>query len=352
MRTAVIVICCCLGLAACTVAPTFKPDTSVTRPAVGRPAPPSSVQAASASDPFTPYQNLGQSADDGLAPGESFSAISKACLTDEGFPDAVGGFGFIIIGGPFGDRVPWGPWGYLGTAEAAQEGFSFQGAYGSGVIHPVPQGPPSAAERKAMNKCGTITAKFDQSQFTGTLAGITALTNDIITDVQHDPSVRAATKAWSACMAQNGYNITDPQTAIRTAFGGSAGAAKGAIVIGGTQNKAQQEAQIALAVTDADCTASTDLAGIYFAVQASYEQQLVTANQQALNAATQQFRTAYQKELTQLPKLLNIPKAGLPASARQGSSRRTSQRGLPPRRPAVWRTRLNPCASKSWTVPT
>jgi hypothetical protein len=36
----------------------------------------------------------------------------------------------------------------------------------------------------------------------------------------------------------------------------------------------------------------------------------------------------------------------------QGSSRRTSQRGLPPRRPEVWRTRLNSCASNSWTVPT
>lgn len=305
MRTAVIVICCCLGLAACTVAPTFKPDTSVTRPAVGRPAPPSSVQAASASDPFTPYQNLGQSADDGLAPGETFSAISKACLTDEGFPDAVGGFGFFIIGGPFGGRVPWGPWGYLGTAEAAQEGFSFQGAYGPGVTHTVPQGPPSAAEQKAMQKCDPITSKFFETEFRGPLAGIRTLSNDIQSDVQHDPSVRAATKDWSACMAQNGYHMTDPQTAAQTAFGGAAGAARGVVAIGGTQNKAQQEAQIALAVTDADCTASTDLAGIYFAVQASYEQQLVTANQQALNAATQQFRAAYQKELTQLPKLLS-----------------------------------------------
>ena len=39
---------------------------------------------------------------------------------------------------------------------------------------------------------------------------------------------------------------------------------------------AANQAQIAAAVTDANCTQSTDLAGIYFAVQASYEQQLVT----------------------------------------------------------------------------
>ncbi len=36
----------------------------------------------------------------------------------------------------------------------------------------------------------------------------------------------------------------------------------------------------------------------------------------------------------------------------QASSRRTSQRGLPPLRPFVCRTRSNPCASKSRTVPT
>ena len=41
---------------------------------------------------------------------------------------------------------------------------------------------------------------------------------------------------------------------------------------------AANQAQIAAAVTDADCTDSTDLAGIYFAVQASYEQQIVNAN--------------------------------------------------------------------------
>ncbi len=46
-----------------------------------------------------------------------------------------------------------------------------------------------------------------------------------------------------------------------------------------------ERSQIAVAVTDAGCTQSADLSGIYFAVQASYERQLVTANQQALSDA-------------------------------------------------------------------
>ncbi|HEX6520908.1 MAG TPA: hypothetical protein VF070_12995 [Streptosporangiaceae bacterium] len=319
MRTAV-VICCCLGLAACTVAPSFKPDTSVTRPAVGRPAPPSSVQAATSSEAFTPYEELGQSNDDGLAPGESFSALSKACLTDAGYPNAPN-FGFFIVG-PLSGRAPYGPWGYVGVGEAEQDGFSpliFRG-----VIPNAGSGPPSAGEQKAMGKCEPITAKFFDSEGRGVLAGIRTLTDDIQTDVQHDPSVLAATKAWSACMAQNGYRITDPQTAFQQAlraggviiYSGSAGTgsarsyAIGALGGGGKQSKAQKEAEIALAVTDADCTESTDLAGIYFAVQASYEQQLVNANQQALNAAVEEFRTDYQKELSGLPKLLGTTKAG------------------------------------------
>jgi hypothetical protein len=64
-----------------------------------------------------------------------------------------------------------------------------------------------------------------------------------------------------------------------------------------------------MAVTDANCTQSTDLAGIYFAVEASYEQQIVSANQQALALAVQQFRADYRKEVSELPKLLSTTKA-------------------------------------------
>ncbi|MGH3182369.1 MAG: hypothetical protein ACRDOE_10770, partial [Streptosporangiaceae bacterium] len=49
--------------------------------------------------------------------------------------------------------------------------------------------------------------------------------------------------------------------------------------------------------------------GIYFAVQASYEQQLVNANSQALTSAVQQYRTAYAKELNKLQALLGTAKA-------------------------------------------
>jgi hypothetical protein len=75
---------------------------------------------------------------------------------------------------------------------------------------------------------------------------------------------------------------------------------------------AQNRAQIAAAVTDADCTLSTDLGGIYFAIQASYEHQLVTANQQDLNAAVREFKASYAKELGELPALLRTASPDIP----------------------------------------
>lgn len=98
---------------------------------------------------------------------------------------------------------------------------------------------------------------------------------------------------------------------------------------------AQNQAQIAEAVTDADCTQSTDLGGIYFAIQASYEEQFVTANQQALNAAVREFKTNYAKELSKLPALLRTTSAtpDLPGvggkPGKPGASGRPGKPGLP-----------------------
>jgi hypothetical protein len=339
-RTCAVVLACCAGLAACTAAPAFKPDTSVTAPSVGRPPPPSSVQAAISSEAFTPYADRGQAADDALAPGESYSALSKACLTDAGYPNAPSGFGFgFFLGGGLTNAVPYGRWGYLGTAEAAQYGFAVAPAGFSRAISP--GGTLSSAEQKAMQKCFSIVADFANAQMKGSLAGIQTLTNDIQADMQHNPSVKAATRAWSACMAQNGYSVTDPQTAfvkaIQTIGGvmyshGSGGnvaiaaPAQARVNPGTKPDKARNQAQIAMAVTDADCTESTDLAGIYFAVQAGYEQQLVDLNQQALNEAVAEYRAAYIKELGKLPALLKTASAG-PSAGATASARPTSSNG-------------------------
>jgi hypothetical protein len=100
---------------------------------------------------------------------------------------------------------------------------------------------------------------------------------------------------------------------LQTMYGG-----KRPVNIGAPVSAAANQAQIVAAVTDANCTQSADLAGIYFAVQASYEQQLVNAsyeqqlvnaNAQALGAAVRQYQAAYAKELSELPALLRATSA-------------------------------------------
>jgi hypothetical protein len=313
-RTGLVLLAgCCAALAACTAGPPKGPDTTVTTPSVGRPPPPASAEAAVSLEPFTPYAALGVSSDDGLAPDESAATFTGACMTAAGYPGAASSFPQgINIGGGLSFSLPWGQWGYLGAADAQQYGFRIppgfiRSALGIGAAVLPNPASLSPAEQAAAGKCETILQDLSNAMEAGPLAGIGTLRNDIATDVQNDPAVKAATRAWSACMAKNGYSADQPETLFaqeRQAMYGN-----GPINIGAPVSAAANEAQLAAAVTDAGCTQSSDLAGIYFAVQASYEQQLVTANQQALSAAVSRFRAAYAKDLSKLPALLRTAKA-------------------------------------------
>ena len=307
--------CCCAGLAACSASAPAGPRTAVTTPHVGKPQPPVSIDAALAHAPLTPYVLLGTADNDGLAPNESEVALAGACMTAAGYLNAASyvPMGFQIDPG-LGVSMAWGEWGYLGVAQAEQSGFRLEpgsGLLNLGISGPGLTGDPSslpAAEQAALGKCGTIVTNFTDAQGKGSLALIQSLANDVGTDVQHDQAVRNATRAWSACMSRNGFSYTDPGPVFRAAFQDMYGDTRG--ISPDTQvSAAGNQAQLALATADATCTQSTDLAGIYFAVQTSYEQQLVTANQAALTAAVRRYRTAYQKELHHLSALLRTAKA-------------------------------------------
>ncbi len=310
---------CCAALVACTASAPQGPNATVRAPAVGRPPAPASAQAALSSEAFTPYAALGISNDDGLAPGESQYALAGPCMNAAGYPGVTVSDGIvpfaISLGGPTGLAFtpPWGGWGYLGAADAQQYGFRYPPGtaltvLGLGATLPASTPSVPAAEGAAAGKCGTIVQDFANAIQDGALAGILTLGNDIATDVAHDAAVKAAARAWSACMAKNGYSFSAPQNVgsqeFQNMYGGQRSISPSTPV-----SASANQAQLAAAVTDADCTQSSDLAGIYFAVQASYEQQLVTANQQALSAAVSQYRAAYAKELAKLPALLRTAKA-------------------------------------------
>ena len=227
-----LLICCCAGLTACTAATPKGPDVTVSTPSVGRPQPPSSVQAALSREAFTPYAALGQSNNDGLAPNESSNALSNACMTAAGYPNS-GNAPFAISLGPanLAFSQPWGEWGYLGVAEAEQYGFRVppgSALSALGIDVPPPDTNPASlpeAEQTAIGKCATIEQDFTNATDNGALAGIQTLSNDIYNDVLKDAAVKDATQAWTACMAKNGYSFHQPQTVFfqerQTMYGNS-----------------------------------------------------------------------------------------------------------------------------------
>jgi hypothetical protein len=321
--------CCCAALAGCTAATPKGPNTTVTTPAVGRPPAPASLQAALASEAFTPYTGVSVATGDGLAPGETIAALHTACMNDAGYgqyanntlwnEDVVGGLAFEALpSAPWGQ--PYGPWGYIGAAEAAHDGFNTPAVVVGSAVNDNPPGLPAGAQAAA-GTCLGMVDNFDNAQFATSMAGLVTMSNDIVNDVGEDPDVKNATRAWSACMASNGYPAADPRTLPNQQTHGLArppGLYNPATRLSGL-TPAQNKAQIAAAVADADCTNASDLAGIYFAVQASYAQQLVTANQQALGAAVRQYKANYAKELTKLPALLRTTSAILARPGPRGN---------------------------------
>jgi hypothetical protein len=318
--------CCCAALTACAAGAPKGPDTTVTAPAVGRPPAPASAQAALSSEAFTPYAGLGATANDGLAPGDTYAALHTACMNDAGYGQYADSAPYPVrMNAGLTIALPFGPWGYIGTALAALYGFN---ADLPGGLTPGPDpssasafaGLPASAQAAA-GKCVNILMDFNNAQFATSMAGIESMNDAIGYDVFSDPNLKNAIKAWSACMARNGYTTPDAKTlAIQELrelpLGPSPTSASGLTA-------AQIKAQIAMAVADADCTQATDLAGIFFAIQASYEQQLVDANQQALNAAVREYKANYARELNKLPALLRTTSATIsPTAPRRRSGNR------------------------------
>ena len=281
IRTTWGLLICGALLTACTAGPPKGPAATVTTPAVGRPPAPASVAAAmSSSEVFTPYAALGAADNDGLAPGDTYDALHTACMNDAGYGQYAAAAAYPArTNRGLGFPQAYGPWGYVGTALAAQEGFLI-GSSGPGGGVPVGGGPfaslPTAAQAAA-GKCFNI------------------LENS-------SPDAEAF---WAQALDSIGQGSGPGQNPSGPP---------------GPPTTAQNKAQIAMAVADANCTLSSDLAGIYFAVQANYEQQFVSANQQALNAGVREYKAAFAKAIKDLPSLLQATSAvpNLPGPPRRG----------------------------------
>jgi hypothetical protein len=304
-----VLLCCCTGLAmaACSGGSSAKsPETSVTAPSVGKPAMAASIAAALARQAFTPYAGLGNVASDGLAPNEAVTSLDSDCMTDAGYPTANDDFQEGHVGDTLTPSTSFGAFGYVGATEAAQYGFMPGGPGGPGTG----SSDLSAAAQAASNKCFTIWRNFLGNQLNSALAAVQTLGQTIRSEDFKDPSIAQATKAWSVCMAADGYDYGTPNELVNSVMN--------VLRTASTLTAAQKAAQIAEAEADAACTQSTDLAGIYFAVQAGYEQQIVDANQPQLSKAVQQYRAADQKELGKLHTLLTTTPTTAPDHGPKG----------------------------------
>jgi hypothetical protein len=315
IRTGLGLLTCCVVLAACAANTPKGPAATVTTPAVGRPPSPASVAAALGSEAFTSYAALGASDNDGLAPGDTYDALHTACMNDAGY-------GRYAADAPYPARTnrglgfpqAYGPWGYVGTALAAEQGFLIGGVPTPGPGTPgAPFSSLPAAAQAAAGKCFNIMENFNNAQLAHSMAIIETLNNYISTDVIQDGAFKKADRNWSACMAKQGFSSPDAETFWQQALNtvGFGPPARGQNTTGppSAPTAAQNKTQIAMAVADADCTLSSDLAGIYFAVQASYEKQFVSANQQALNAGIREYKAAFAKAIKTMPTLLRTTSA-------------------------------------------
>jgi hypothetical protein len=321
-------LACCVVLAACTANGPKGPAATVTTPAVGRPPAPASVAAAMASEAFTPYAALGAAENDGLAPGDTYDALHTACMQDAGYGQYASETAYPVRANRgLGFPQAWGPWGYVGTALAAEEGFMAPeggpGGGGSGLGGGGPASSLPAAVQVAAGKCFNIVENFNNATLAHYLSIVETLNNYIGADVINDGELHAATQRWSACMAKQGFHSSDAMSfaqQVQVNLGQRPAPGQNTTVLPSQPTAAQNKAQIAEAVADANCTLSSDLSGVYFAVQASYEKQFVSANQQALDAGVREYKAAFAKEVKDLPTLLQTTSAvpNLPGPPRPG----------------------------------
>ena len=209
---------------------------------------------------------------------------------------------------------PWGGWGYLGAADAQQYGFR---------VPPAPRSPPSASgdssrptrracprpNRPRPTSAARSSQDFSNASQDGALAGIATLGNDIANDVLHDPAVKNATRAWSACMAKNGYTFDQPQDVssqeLQAMYGGRAldQPRQPRSARPPSRRSSRRPSPTPTAPSPATWPGSTSPSRPATSSSSS------TPTSRRSNAAVRQYRAAYAKELSKLPALLRTAKA-------------------------------------------
>ncbi|MEX3103464.1 MULTISPECIES: hypothetical protein [unclassified Streptomyces] len=164
---------------------------------------------------------------------------------------------------------PVGAWGYIGRATAKRRGFHtglVLPTGGTGVIGQAAKDYEACAI-KAKKQLPDLT-KTDGWKLTQTLYG------QSLRLAFADRRVIGARERWSTCITAAGHPAQDPEKLAASPWNPAKPTAK----------------EIAAAVAAESCTRSSDLAAVYFTVLTGYQQQLISANTEALTRYQRQVR--------------------------------------------------------------
>jgi hypothetical protein len=241
----------------------------VPAPAIGAaPASPASYIAAITDLPWRPYIQDPRQA---LVVERAELVLAVQCMRHRGYRTFTQSMMNYAV--PDLAQEPGGPYGWIDGAKAAKFGFHTSPADGVS-IHQAPV-RLSGAQDRALRSC---TAGANSALQAGRVIDPGNLVNQMAAQAwsltADDTRVKTATARWSSCMRARSFRYSAPPMANRW------------LAKSGTAS----QAEIATASADAACTASTDLAGIFFAIDAGYQRELISRERATLAAIGAELR--------------------------------------------------------------
>jgi len=282
------------------------------RPHIFVPPIPPAGSAETVTLPLDSYEEVSVQEQDTLAAADDL--LTQQCMTAAGFSYPVAaepGAGELNV-----QSVEDGGYGIASLAQAETYGYKQPGQNGgsgpqtpAGIVLPGFVGEQNkhgqawtsallgfvpGARADAPQRQGCLQAA--DSELYGKLSGnpnpdpVPGIAVQAVQWTQSDPRILAVQRAWSACMARSGRAYKSPAQAEQSNWPST-----------------PTPAEIAVAVADVRCKTQTNLVNTWLAVEAAYQQALISQNLTSLSRLQANFGAL----LRRAEDLLQIPAAGI-----------------------------------------
>ncbi|HUN37497.1 MAG TPA: hypothetical protein VMU95_36335 [Trebonia sp.] len=289
-RRLVVAVATVAGLTGCAAGGAASPSPSVTPPSI--PASPTPVPAdATLSEVHLPLDAYQLDPQDTATVLNAINTLTATCMRAKGFAYAAS----AVTSQSVADTPSGGGYGLDNAQQAAEYGYSSaktvsrmtaleqgkqpgqQGSGHSDAYWIALDGSVPGAGAPGFTTSGCYNSAANQiMQYTEAASSHLdlSLPGDLVDEAQADAAkdsrVTHVTAAWSACMADQGFHYPTPAAAAQAHW---------PPIPSSTEKNT--------AVADVACKQRTNLPGVWQAVQAGYEQELISANLPALTAVAQ-----------------------------------------------------------------